>query len=207
MHTSLDEQTGRRRCDLLFYLAAGLVYGAVHCFVHWVFNCHPAATLLELDGGMTIRMDEAKVGDLVRTPTGAEPILGFLHAEAAPSALYYRFHTEDGATMAIASGHYLPVNGKNAAPISVKQGDLLETTNGASAVVRVEQATPPPRPPASRAAPLPASPRPPLTLLPLPRRPSRRARTRRSSAAASTSPTASSPPTTTRRRATRSSGR
>ena len=48
-------------------------------------GCHPAKTMLEMDDGTERRIDSIEPGNLIRTPTGYKPVLGFLHAECVPA--------------------------------------------------------------------------------------------------------------------------
>jgi len=89
-----------------------------------------------------VRMDEARVGDLVRTQSGFAPILGFLHAEAVAPAPYLRISAGAGAdahSVAISALHHLYANGAEVAAAAVREGDVLETLRGPQAVTRVER--------------------------------------------------------------------
>ena len=89
-----------------------------------------------------LRLDAAAVGDLIRTPSGCEPITGLFHADAEAVGTYHKFTTKGGATVAISDDHWLFVNGAEADPATVKPGDLLTTIEGTQdAVVRVETTT------------------------------------------------------------------
>jgi len=100
-------------------------------------QCHPASATLELEGGRVARMDEVRVGDKVRTPSGFAPVTGFLHAERT-AASYLRFTTAGGHVMSISALHHMIVNGEETDPTAVRVGDLLDTPKGAEAVRRVE---------------------------------------------------------------------
>jgi len=102
------------------------LYHSSYCPAISGAGCHPANTLLELADGSTLRIDEIKVGDLIRTEAGVEPVTAFMHAEHGKTADFFRFNTAN-ATMAITQGHYLFVNGVERDPASVKVGELLKT--------------------------------------------------------------------------------
>ena len=78
--------------------------------------CHPAGSKLAQCDGTPLRIDAAAVGDLIRTPSGCEPITGLFHADAEAVATYHKFTTKGGATVAISDDHWLFVNGAEAAP-------------------------------------------------------------------------------------------
>ena len=76
------------------------------------------------------------MGALIKTPTGYEPILGFLHAEDI-EATYLRVSTAS-ASMALSVLHQAFVNGTAIWPAGIKLGDLLHTPRGLEPVTRVE---------------------------------------------------------------------
>ena len=101
-----------------------------------------ASTLARCGDGAPLRLDAAAVGDLIRTPSGCEPITGLFHADADAIGTYHKFTTKGGATIAISDDHWLFVNGIEADPAAVRPGDLLTTIEGTQeAVVRVGKAT------------------------------------------------------------------
>lgn len=99
--------------------------------------CHPSHSTLELLDGRHVRMDEASVGQLIRTPRGYEPIVGFLHAEAT-TAHYLRFTTASTA-LSISKHHFMLVNGIETDSEEVVLGDMLSTPMGPLPVLRIEQ--------------------------------------------------------------------
>jgi len=108
---------------------------------HWVASrsceCHPAGSYLTLEDGKSIAIERAAVGTLVKTGTGFQPILGFLHEEADIMGLYLRF-TTPSASMAISPLHHAFVNGVEIDPSFIKLGDLLHTPHGLEPVTRIE---------------------------------------------------------------------
>ena len=102
--------------------------------------CHPPSSTLTTCDGAALRLDAAKVGDAIRTPSGCEPITGFFHADADADAVYHKLTTASGASIAISDDHYLFVNGVEADPATVQLGDRLTAAGGAQeAVVRIER--------------------------------------------------------------------
>ena len=106
-------------------------------------QCHPASATLELEGGHLVRIDEVRVGDKIRAPTGFEPVTGFLHAERR-QAEYLRFTTEGGVSVEISVLHHLFANGTETDPADVAVGDLLQTARGRE-VNRIAHVTAHPR--------------------------------------------------------------
>ena len=101
-------------------------------------GCHPAGSLLHLEGGGTLPIEKATVGTRIKTPTGYQPILGYLHAEDIQQMAYLRFSTTS-ASMSISPLHFLVVNGAKTDPSDVAIGDLLHTPNGLKPVTKVER--------------------------------------------------------------------
>jgi len=100
-------------------------------------GCHPAHTELEVHGGHMVRIGEVTPGTLVHTPSGFQPVLGFLHAEAQPSMPYLRFTTPAGI-MEISREHWVFVNGVETDPQAVAVGDELQSPSGPARVERIE---------------------------------------------------------------------
>ena len=104
-------------------------------------RCHPAHATFELATGATVRLDALKVGDAIRTPSGYEPVVGFLHADKATSVDYYVFTTEAGLKMAISDKHFLFADGVEADPATVTLGQMLSTTDGLQAITVITKET------------------------------------------------------------------
>ena len=77
------------------------------------------------------------MGTLVKTDTGFQPILGFLHEEVDIVASYLHF-TTPSASMAISPLHHAFVDGAEIDPSFIKLGDLLHTPHGLEPVTRIE---------------------------------------------------------------------
>lgn len=100
--------------------------------------CHPPGSYLTLEEGKSIAIERATVGTLIKTPTGFQPILGFLHDEEDVVSPYLRF-TTPSASMAISPLHHAFVNGAEIDPSFIKLGDLLHTPHGLEPVTRIER--------------------------------------------------------------------
>ena len=100
-------------------------------------QCHPPGSYLTLEEGKSIAIERATVGTLIKTPTGFQPILGFLHDEEDLVMSYLRF-TTPSASMAISPLHHAFVNGAEIDPSFIKLGDLLHTPHGLEPVTRIE---------------------------------------------------------------------
>ena len=96
-------------------------------FIEKASSCHPTGSYLTLEDGKSIAVEHAAVGTLVKTETGFQPILGFLHAEEDLVAPYLRF-TTPSASMAISSRHHAFVNGTETDPSFIELGDPAPTT-------------------------------------------------------------------------------
>jgi len=99
-------------------------------------QCHPAHATLELESGAHKRIDQVAVGELVRTPSGFEPVTGFLHADKDTHASYFVFKTAD-TTMAISEKHWLFVDGIEMDPALAAVGQTLDTTHGAQPILSI----------------------------------------------------------------------
>jgi len=102
-------------------------------------HCHPAHSLLELEDGRRVRIDEISVGQRIRTPSGFEPVAGFLHADASVRPSYHVFATDGGASVAISDNHWLLVDGVEADPATVQLGQMLRTPNGWQRVTAISK--------------------------------------------------------------------
>lgn len=99
--------------------------------------CHPSHATVELATNQHVRLDELTIGERIRTPTGFEPVVGFLHAEPDVFASYHVFTTATGRKIVISDRHYLFVDGVAADPTTVKVGSMLSTPDGQQRVVTV----------------------------------------------------------------------
>jgi hypothetical protein len=103
-------------------------------------SCHPAHATVELASGATTRMDALRVGDEIRTPSGFEPVVGFLHADAKAYNAYHVLTTDNGRTIEISDNHWLMVDRVEADPAMAKVGQRLTTTEGEQTIVSIFKA-------------------------------------------------------------------
>eukprot|EP00964_Phaeocystis_antarctica_P139315 scaffold104089_cov64-Phaeocystis_antarctica.AAC.5 len=123
----LCESVWRELCADL-YTAVSLA----SCSSHGFCKYHPAGLVhLTLEDGQSIAIERAAVGTLVKTDTGIQAILGFLHADEDIVGSYLRFTTKS-ASMAISSGHHASINGTEIDPSFIKLGDLLHSRTASS---------------------------------------------------------------------------
>jgi len=93
-------------------------------------GCHPPHATVELASGAHTRLDALSVGDSIRTPSGFEPVVGFLNADANAETTYHVFTTEADLAIAISAKHFLFVDGVEVDPATVKPGQTLTTKHG-----------------------------------------------------------------------------
>ena len=74
------------------------------------------------------------VGTLVKTPTGYEPVLGWLHHERDMAGVYLEL-TAGKRTLSVSSHHLVVANGRETDPAIIKAGDVLHTPDGGNATV------------------------------------------------------------------------
>ena len=75
--------------------------------------CHPGTATVELEDGRLLRLEDASPGDLIRTPSGYEPIVAFTHSHRNIKASYVRLTTAS-ASIDIARGHWSVANASRA---------------------------------------------------------------------------------------------
>ena len=97
-------------------------------------GCHPAGSLLSLEDGTSIAIEDAAVGTLVKTPTGYEPVLGWLHHERDMAGVYLEL-TAGKRTLSVSSHHLVVANGRETDPAIIRAGDVLHTPDGGNATV------------------------------------------------------------------------
>lgn len=81
------------------------------------------------------------IGDVIRTPSGHEPVIARVVALKAEQTqlLYFAFTVEGGATMRISYYHAMIANGREVDAVDVKVGDLLPTPHGERAVTAIQR--------------------------------------------------------------------
>lgn len=104
-------------------------------------GCHPSHATVSLASGTPVRFDALKVGDAIRTPSGVEPVVGFLHADKAATMDYHVFTTAAGREIAISDKHFLFVDGVETDPATVEIGQTLTTVDGPQAIASIAKET------------------------------------------------------------------
>ena len=123
--------------------AAVAIVLSIVAIVQIAMICHPGRATLELENGHLLRIKDASPGDVIRTPSGYEPIVAFTHGNRDLKATYFRLTTVS-ASIDIARGHWLMVNGRETDPKDVVVGDVLMVARPGTGeveepVVRIEQ--------------------------------------------------------------------
>ena len=83
-------------------------------------------------------MRDLRLGDRIRTPSGFEPVTGFLHYDPKSGLRYNRISTQT-YSIAISDGHRLPTHRGLVEAQEVRVGDWVQTIEGAREVSSVEQ--------------------------------------------------------------------
>lgn len=101
--------------------------------------CFPSTARLQLANGKLIDMRDLEAGQHVHVGYGTvSPIFLFTHKQADVVRPFARITTKTGHQVTLSQGHYLYANGRLTSAKAVRVGDILETTDGESAVVRTE---------------------------------------------------------------------
>ena len=105
-------------------------------------GCFAGETTLETIQG-TVRMDEAQVGDWVRTAIGFEPILGWFHASKdAQGMKFLKISTDSGDVLTLTPSHVVYLaNGLLVAAESLHLGDSILTSDGEVTMVTTVEKT------------------------------------------------------------------
>lgn len=108
--------------------------------------CHPGDAVVHVrtvhpaTRRATVRpvpMREVKVGDMAWNGTVYEPIVGFSKYHPDATLAYMELTTENGYTLHVTPHHYVFANGIETLPADVRPGDVFETMEGPSRVVRI----------------------------------------------------------------------
>lgn len=103
--------------------------------------CFPASSLVELDSGLSKRMDRLSVGDNVRVgPSEYSPVFMFTHKLSDDvDRQFWNIQVESGHSITATTGHYIFVNGALKTAESIEHGDILTLASGkASAVTEIK---------------------------------------------------------------------
>jgi len=139
----LDAQTPIARRERQLAVRDALVHGRrmasdLSCPSNGGRYCHPSHSTLELETGASIRIDEVRVGERIRTPSGYEPVVGFLHAEKGATSDFFVFETAS-SSMAISEKHWLFVDGVEADPATARVGQVLDTVHGPQPILAIRK--------------------------------------------------------------------
>lgn len=100
--------------------------------------CFPASSLVKLENGNVIRMEELQIGDRVEVATGqSSQVMLFTHANSVVLSPFVRLTTSSGKQISASGGHFLYCNGVLTRAQDVKVGDWL-TEEGNGTVSKVE---------------------------------------------------------------------
>ena len=111
-----------------------------HQFISPNTGCHPGSTTLELESAQHIPISGVKVGDIVRTPSGYEPVVLKMHATSGVTSDYVVLAAGE-FSLALSGDHHVIVNGTQIPAGSVSPGDVVSTTAGEVQVNTVTQVT------------------------------------------------------------------
>lgn len=113
-------------------------------------KCFPGASVVRLESGEVIEMQRLRVGVRIRTATGIEPVIGFLHRRDGPELLDYVKLTcipettpgsevppESVQLLASAEHLIFRADGEAGLVSSVRPGDVLATAVGGCHVQRI----------------------------------------------------------------------
>jgi len=104
-------------------------------------GCHPPSATVTLASGADLRLDALKVGDAIRTPSGVEPVVGFLHADKHATMDFHVFTTAANHKITISDKHFLLVDGVETDPATVKIGQRLTTVDGPQPITAIAKET------------------------------------------------------------------
>lgn len=94
--------------------------------------CFPAHATLSLNDGRSVRMNDIRVGDVIRVGREtSSDVYVFSHRDVRSQEKFMRIATHDGVAVTLSPGHYIYVNEVLTAAKNVRIGDLLELADGA----------------------------------------------------------------------------
>lgn len=98
--------------------------------------CFPADAEVEMEDGSVKMMSAVEIGDRVKVAEGVfSDVYMFTHKLANVVNDFVKLDTSSGASIEATAGHYLYINGRFAAAVTAKTGDMLELANGARTVI------------------------------------------------------------------------
>jgi uncharacterized surface protein with fasciclin (FAS1) repeats len=100
--------------------------------------CFPASAVVHVYGGGEVAMADLAAGHVVRASVDVHsPVYLFTHRQLTGMHEFVRIEAESGHVITLSANHYLYANSKLSAADSVRVGDVLETLDGRSKVVKV----------------------------------------------------------------------
>eukprot|EP00177_Eucheuma_denticulatum_P008134 GFKZ01014816.1.p1 GENE.GFKZ01014816.1~~GFKZ01014816.1.p1 ORF type:complete len:1116 (+),score=156.73 GFKZ01014816.1:281-3628(+) len=101
--------------------------------------CFPSMARLQLASGTLVEIRDVEAGQDVHVGGGTvSPIFLFTHKQADVVRPFVRITTQTDHQVTLSGGHYIYANGRITVAKAVRVGDILETTDGKSVVVRTE---------------------------------------------------------------------
>lgn len=103
-------------------------------------SCFPSSATVQMESGVTKRMDSLAIGDRVHVGNGQyASIFMFTHKMSGTISPFVVFQTESGASLSLTKGHYVYANDRLVAAGHVAIGDLLSLGDGSySKVVTID---------------------------------------------------------------------
>jgi hypothetical protein len=96
-------------------------------------KCFPSSATVELEDGAIVTMSKLSIGDMVKVgPNAFSKVFMFTHKMESGDNEFVKITTSSGASIALTSGHYIPVDGALVAASEVSIGSVLQLGNGAS---------------------------------------------------------------------------
>lgn len=93
--------------------------------------CFPSTATVELQSGLTKRMSEVSIGDVVAVGNGIySPVFMFTHKTASYYGEFMRFMLENGRQITLTESHYIYLSGVLRPAGSVRVGDTVQLADG-----------------------------------------------------------------------------
>lgn len=99
--------------------------------------CFPSYSTVEMESGLSKRMDQVSVGDRIRVgPSDFSTVFTFTHKISdGVKREFWKLQVESGDSVSVTTGHYIAVNGALQTAESVKVGDFLTLASGEKSAV------------------------------------------------------------------------
>lgn len=101
--------------------------------------CFSADSLVTLEDGREVRMEDVSVGDRVMVASGRySQVFMFTHALSDVQQEFVVLHSSSGSRIALTAGHYIYASGRLVRAADVREGDSVRLGNGSvSRIVRI----------------------------------------------------------------------